>query len=519
VYVALRTQDRVAGESEPALQPPPRPSDTGPVKLQTRIDPDPAPPRRRPRRLTIEGVWAALPVLVPALVALMSTMNAIDLAYHIRAGELILTSHAIPRVDTFTFTVRGAPWLDQQWGAQLLMALAHRAGGWATLSVLRALLIGGSFGLIYRACRARGAAPAAASLLSLAGFVGSLQTLSMRPQLFAVPLFAATLLVLVERREHPRRLWWIPVMAVCWANLHGSFVMAPALVGLAFLEDLIRHDRVGAKQLLLVGLATMGATVITPFGWHVWSYAIEISTNPVIRKSITEWAPITLGTFAGVTFFVSAAAIATWLALRGEKTAWPDLMWLLVFFFLTLPALRGVIWWGLVAPVVVAGLLPLRWRARAAEAGTARGGSPVLNLTVVAVLLTASVMALPFWRDSGPTALLTEAPQGLVEAADAHLPPGTRLVVPQPWGSWFEYALPSMPVFVDARIELYPASVWQDFSTLHAAQDGWREVLDRWKVQAIVVDPRDWPLATLLPHDAGWRLVYRDADGELFVRS
>jgi hypothetical protein len=485
------------------------------VRLETRIETVRATSVRASSGLTIDGVWATLPVLVPILVTLVSTMNAIDLAYHIRAGELILTTHAIPHVDTFTFAMGGKPWLDQQWGAQLVLALGHRAGGWATLSLLRALVIGGSFGLIYRACRLRGAVPSAASLLTLAGFVGSLQTLSMRPQLFAVPLFAATLLLVVDRHAHPRRLWWIPAIALAWANLHGSFVLAPLLVGLVFIEDAVRRDVPAAKRLLLVGIATVAATTVTPFGWHVWTYAVDISTNPVIRKTITEWAPITLGTFAGVTFFVSAAATATWLAIRGRKTAWPDLMWLLVFFFMTLPALRGVIWWGLVTPVIVAGFVGPRWRLR----GARRAGSSVLNIAVVGVLLAASAMVLPYWRDHSATALLTEAPQGLVEAARTHLAPGTRLAVAQPWASWFEEALPTMPVFVDARIELYPASVWTDFAAIQSTQDGWQRLLDRWDVEALVVDPANSQLAKVLPGDPAWRLVYRDADGELWARA
>ena len=466
---------------------------------------------------SIDGVWASLPVLVPALVTLMSTMLTIDLAYHVRAGDLIIATHSIPRVDTFTFTMAGRPWLDQQWGAQLLMASVHRAGGWAGLSVLRAILIGASFGMIYRACRVRGAAPMAASLLALGGFVVSLQALAMRPQLFAVPLFAGTLLVLAERHAHPRRLWLIPLMAVAWANLHGSFVMVPALVGLACLEDLGRRDREGAKRLVVVGLCALGATLVNPFGFHVWTYALALSTNPVVRTSVSEWAPITLSSFAGATFFLTAAACAGWLALRGERTPWPDLVWLGAFFFLTLPAARGVIWWGLVAPVVMAGLLPSR--ARADRARPARSGSALMDLAVVGALVLAIVAAVVHVHDAPPVTLLGEAPQGLVTAVQAHVPAGDRLVVPEPWGSWFEYALPTTPVFVDPRIELFPTAIWEDYTTLRVARDGWQEVLDRWKVDAIVVDTRDWKLAGLLKADAGWRLAYTDAQGQLYVRS
>jgi hypothetical protein len=471
----------------------------------------------RVRAPSIDGVWALLPVLVPAIVTLMSTMVAIDLAYHVRAGDLIISTHSIPRADTFTFTMAGRPWLDQQWGAQLLMALVHRAGGWGAVALLRTALIGASFACVYRACRVRGAAPLAASLLAMVGFVVSLQTLAMRPQLFAVPLFAGTLLVLVQRRTHPRRLWLIPAMAVAWANLHGSFVMAPALVALACLQDVGSGERRRAGRLAIVGLCAVGATLINPFGFHVWTYALALSTNPVIRTSVSEWAPITLGSFAGAAFFISAAAIAGWLALRGTKTPWPDLVWLVAFFFLTLPAVRGVIWWGLAAPVVVAGLLPAG--AGADRGRRARAGSPLLNLAVVGTLALAAVVALVHVRDAPGDALLAQAPQGLSAAVAAQVAPGSRLVVPEPWGSWFEYSLPSIPEFVDPRIELFPTGIWQDYTKLLVAQDGWREVLDRWRVDAVVVDTREWSLGGLLEKDPAWRLAYTDADGQLFVRS
>ena len=73
---------------------------------------------------------------------------AVDLAYQVRAGDEILRSGLIPAVDTYTFTVAGTPWMDQQWLAQVLLALGFRAGGWELLVVLRAALVSASFGLL-----------------------------------------------------------------------------------------------------------------------------------------------------------------------------------------------------------------------------------------------------------------------------------------------------------------------------------------------------------------------------------
>lgn len=484
---------------------------------------DPSSEVRRPRWPTLDHVWAALPVAIPVVVSLATRMVAIDLAYHVRAGEQVLRG-TIPRADTWTFTVTGTPWLDQQWGAQAMLASAHRAGGFAAIGLLRAGLIGLTFALVYLACRAKGATPRTSSLLSLGGFVVCLQTLAMRPQLFAVPLFAASVWILAGRRAHPARLWALPVLAIIWANVHGSFVFAPLLVGLALVEDMIGREPRRKRLALIAGLTAI-ATLVNPFGVGVWVYVKDLSTNPMIRDSITEWAPMSISTFSGIAFFVTAAVIAGWLARRARPIPWGALLWLGTFFALALPARRGVIWWALVAPVAVAGLMhPSEDRLPSSEdrlpprAGRAPHGSRALNFGVLAALLGLVLVMLPWWRPHADGSLLAEAPVGLAKTTAA-LPAGSRVVVPQPWGSWFEFASPDTSVFVDPRIELYPADVWNDYLTVRNAGAGWQEILDRYDVEGVVADRGTWgPLIAELQDDAGWHLAYEDREGMVFVR-
>jgi len=99
------------------------------------------------------------------------------------------------------------------------------------------------------------------------------------------------------------------------------------------------------------------------------------------------------------------------------------------------------------------------------------------------------------------------------------LPPGARLFVSQPIASWFEFAWPSAPVFVDSRIELFPDGIWADYDAVMAGREGWQGILDRWRVDAVVLMPGDTALASALSRDPGWRLAYRDGEGSVYVRS
>jgi hypothetical protein len=470
----------------------------------TEVEPAAEAIHRRP----IDLAWASLVVLVPAVVALLSRMGTTDLTYHIRAGEGILATHALPRVDTYTFSVAGQPWLDQQWGAQIILAFAHRFGGFATLAFLQAGLIALAFWFIYLACRARGTSTRTASFLTVVGFLVASPTLAMRPQLVALPLFSVTLWALASRDLAPRRLYLIPALAAVCANVHGSFTIFPLVVGLTWLQDAIAH-RPGSRRLLWLTAITAAATLLNPFGVDAWRYAYDLSTNPIIRDTISEWAPVTVGDVSGLFMVGSALAVVAFLARRGRPVPWITLLWLLVFFMLAMAAQRAIVWWGMVTPVVLAELLP------AGEVRHQEGReSSTPAIAIIATMSIAVFVLLPWWR---PDDLLSQAPPGVTSYVEQHVPPGAKMFVHQPWGSWFEYITPDRPVFTDSRIEIIPKDIWEDYGQVGFAGADWREVLDRWQPDVIIA-AKDWDLIpNLEASDSGWVLVYQDDDGEIFV--
>jgi hypothetical protein len=462
-------------------------------------------------------LWAVLAVLLPVLAALIANLSSVDLTYHLRAGGEMLDGLGIPRSDTWTYTAFGEPWLDQQWGAQVILAAVYRVGSWTGLVLLRALLVGLLFGLVFLAAHLRGADTKRAAWLALAAFVVSAVALALRPQLFGMVLLALVLVLLALRRERPRVIWAIPFIVLVWANLHGSFFLGPLVVGLAWLEDLAdRAPR--ARQTLLVAIVSAVAACVTPFGPGVWIYAAGLSTNPMVTARISEWAPTTLRTVPGLLFFGSAVAVVVLLARRGVRTGWPTLAWLGAFFVVGAYAIRGVAWWPLGAVFAVA---PLVARPEPAERPLSAWGRR-LNAGIVAVLVLAGIALLPVWRptDPGlqaPSGVVGNAPPGITGALRDQAGPGDRIFNPQPWGSWFIFALPEQPVAIDSRIELFPTRVWEDYETVTSGGAGWQELLDAWDVQFVVVPARDEAYHDRLVAE-GWQVTFTDADGSLFAR-
>jgi hypothetical protein len=522
-------------------------------------------------------LWTFLGIFLPALAALLVPMPAVDLTYHLRAGAAILAGAGIPDVDAWTFTVAGAPWLDQQWGAQVILAAVFQTTGWTGLAILRAALVAMTFALLLDAVRAAwsiasvragGSAIASsartATLVVLAFFAVAAPALALRPQLFAIVLFGATLRILVDRSRHPRRLWLIPAMAALWANLHGSFPLVVVLVGLAWLDEvaLMRiptpagHPRLplprrllGSTGLALIAAFSALATLVNPFGIDAWRYIENLARDPAITSAVSEWRPPSPLDPAGAVLYLSLAILVGVLVFRfrtdqGRPSPrfFGPAVTVLVFGILGIVTGRGLAWWAIAAPVAlvqlqpglrladlqrVRGLPALRARtAREASASEARH-SP-LNAIVAGLLVGVTVVLLPMWRPPGPAGVpilvISFAPQGIAHKLETlvrsgQLPRGARVWAPQTWGSFLEWAAPEVRVAVDSRIELFPPPVLQDADEIATGAPGWLSMLEVRRVDALVLDAGSVRPAALteIGSSPDWQQVYADDDGSIWM--
>jgi hypothetical protein len=468
--------------------------------------------------LTFNRLWTWIAIALPALVALLVPLPAVDLAYQLRAGNEILASGALPTVDTWTFTVAGTPWVDQQWLAQVWLAAGHAAGGWELLAVLRAALVAAMTGVLIAVARERGASPRTSAILAMAAFALAAPALALRPQLFGVVLFAVLLWLVAARERHPRLYLIAPVVVAVWANVHGSFVIGPALLGYAWLRDVAagRPSRLSFAGLLAGTLATL----VNPFIAGAWAYAVGIGANPVIAGQVSEWQRTLPFAMPGLLFYPAVAATIVLGVVRRRSTAWPDWVLLTSVTLMGIWAVRGVAWWAPVMVLLVSSIL-----ARPREAVAVTVDSPLhradrpskLNTATAGVFGVLIVVALPWWRPADPLAgrvgLLTYAPSGLAAKLAELAPLGARVVVPQTWGSWFEWAVPDARYFIDSRFELFPSDVWADTRILAGGGLDAAEVLERREVELVVVRAMD-------PDPAGpWTVAWSDDDGRIFLRA
>lgn len=463
--------------------------------------------------LHLSTVWAVAAFALPLTIVLAGPMMSVDLAYVVRAGQIMSSGGGLLRTDPFLFTTLCDPWLNQQWGPELLLGGVFDGLGWLGLALLRAGVTAGVVAFVYAACRTEGAERRAAAWLTLLGAVLLLGGLQLRAQLFGLLLFAALLWIVARRHQHPNGIFLAVPLLLVWANTHGSFPFGVFVLLVAWLEDLVTA-RADARTLVAAVLG-LAATVVTPFGASVWSYVVELSTNPVIRDVVDEWQSPSISTAVGVVFFSSVVLAVVVLWRNRRSLPWPVLLELAVFLALAASSTRAIFWWGLLLPLTFA---RLPW-ARRVGVDPRNRANWVLACTFAAVPLFAVFRWLPYVHEDPPANLVSFAPAALTSELRSILKPGEPFKNPQAWGSWFELSLPGHPLFVDSRFELMPVASLQANHRIAQAESGWERDLDALPVRVLVVNrDREPLLVDALASSTVWREAYSDAEGLIFVR-
>jgi hypothetical protein len=98
-------------------------------------------------------------------------------------------------------------------------------------------------------------------------------------------------MVLLHRaRKNARMLYYLPLLFLIWANLHGTFVIGVGIMAvyLGYYFFLYPANR---RVYLVIGIITLVATFFNPFGLRVYYEVLKHMRSPYLQD-ITEWNPI-----------------------------------------------------------------------------------------------------------------------------------------------------------------------------------------------------------------------------------
>ena len=461
-------------------------------------------------------------------------MNDPDIWWHMRNAESLLQHHQFPRIDTYSFTVAGHPWINHEWLSEIPYYFAYKWFGLVGLKTTCFLLFDAiMLFLLYLCFQESRNFKASVTVCYFATF---LATVSFGPRtiLFGYLYLVLLLIVLHRFRTSGRApLWTVPILFLLWANTHGSwslgliifflFVAGGLVYGSWGRVEAVRWSPRQLRQLAMTGAASVAALFVNPFGWRLVYYPFDMAFKQNLNIAhVAEWVSVDFHEVRGKLVMLLILGLVAGVLFRNRRWNLSELLMLLFALYSGLTYIRFLVLLGIVAAPVLAKMLdffPLYHPA--AE-------TPKVNGAVIVALLGLMVYFYP--RESTVRASLQETyPSGVLAYLNAH-PPSGNVLNYYLWGGYLEWHEPSVKTFVDSRVDIFEyAGVFKDYLDLlgaDLAQHRPDAILDKYQIRYVLFPPADSknPLHTggnlvyTLQQDPHWKTIYKDNVSVLLER-
>ena len=252
--------------------------------------------------ISIEHLW-----VLAVIVGIFTFVNTHpirpqDFWWHMAIGRQVLQTGAIPKVDVYSLTQSGQPYLSYQmfWLAEIGMYLVYRIGGAILVVLSQTAIITMAYSLLlWLGWRLTNNLRAAAFGTLFAAALG-FDNWNVRPQTITYLLGVLILVGIYEFRRTKKKAWILlfPLAMLIWANSHGSFPIGLVLLGFWLVDEVITAIREGYSQpffqrfeqvippTLALVLSSL-ACLLNPRGLGLLSYLSNMAKNQVVQLYAT----------------------------------------------------------------------------------------------------------------------------------------------------------------------------------------------------------------------------------------
>lgn len=450
-----------------------------------------------------------------------------DYYWHVSYGEWMLDHGVLPTADFWSWTFDGHPYRLTQWLGELAMGLANRLGGEFGTQFLSTFLMVATIAFSYRAARCYLDNRLAA--LAVALFCDTLLNLPCRPHQFThLGLAVLTAIVAISMTGGKRRiLLWIPPVMALWVNLHGGYA-----VGLAYLwmmtvfagfDAYLSRNREEIRRLVypLAVAAMVGtlATLVNPYGFGAWSYAVEIANLKSSSAGIVdEWAPVNIKMNVGIHYFFVTTAIFAAMATSAMRPRPRSLLSLLALTLAGWSSMRvSIMMLVLMVPLLAEAFRGTTLYRLAFEGDARRFDRNISGFIVVPFfILVLGASALLIKNDNTVSKIMAEKfPVEEVAFMKANRIQGRLLNDPVTGGYLIRHL--RQKVSIDTRLDLYGDQALFDYLSARGGDMTWRDYIKRMDPDVVLLE-NTAGLRQLLMASNLYRLVFEGERHSVLVR-
>jgi hypothetical protein len=444
-----------------------------------------------------------------------------DVWWHIKTGELILSTHRWATTDPYSYTSAGAPWMSCEWLGDVFLASIHQLGGLRGLEVLLIVLGSAVVLTLYWLATLRSGNCKAAFFVSALLLPLAHVNFNLRPQMLGYLFLILTLIVLERFRQGKQgAIWMLPLLFLVWVNTHGSWILGLLTVGVYIASGWVdlqigslearRWTRSERLRLETVGVLSLATIAITPYGARLAAYPFMVASSlPISVANIKEWRVMPFDLVIGKIFL--GLLLGFFLAQVAIRFSW-HMAELLLFLFATAMAcvharflLLFVPFFAPLAATVVAWWTPAYNKAK---------DPYLINFALIAAIIIGVVHNFPTKREMD-NKIAGQFPVHALEYMREHEVPGPLFNDYRFGGYMIESGYKT---FIDGRSELFEhTGVLADYVHIVQLRPGALHVLSAYGIRSCLISPGE-PLLTVLAYLPDWKKVYSDNVSVLYVK-
>ena len=445
-----------------------------------------------------------------------------DPFWHIKVGSVMLENQNLIDSDVFSHTAFGSPWTAHEWLSEIIMASVYRLAGLEGMLCFFLLIASLSFWLLFKITEKYSNQWVAFGCVSLS-LVFSPSHLLARPHLFTWLFMLITLSILTTGGK---RLYWLPIVIMLWANLHGGFILGLVLqaifiIGSALESQLSLKKSVSEilqqqKAAAIVLLASLFAVGMNPFGYELLIFPFQVSKG-VFSTMIGEWQSPDMQDWWYFRVFLIALVLL--ISFAKSRVTWTERLLIVFFLNAALTHKRHISLMLMALTPCIARMVEIQlenWSHRFIKIEgkkqlqlSERTGPLATVMIALALIICGSIdqRTLNFLTPKNIIGVEREHLDPLVGYLDGNLPDG-RMFNEYVLGGYLLYALSPPPkVFIDGRADMYGEEIMKDYNSIVSSGADREKTLEKYNIEWVVFK-KDSDLISALKKTGSWQSIY-----------
>lgn len=435
----------------------------------------------------------------------------IDYFWHFKAGEYMVRHSTILTHDVFSWSLFSYPWISHEWLFEIILYSLYLVFGKYHLFIYVFFITLGLLFFLFLSQKKEYLKKLPFALLWTVFFALVFTGLSGRPQLFSFLLLAVSVYLIFYYFYHPnsKRIYFLPIISLIWANIHGGSSNLPYLLCILalfcglfqFSFSKIEAERISKKQIftyLLVAFLCIIAVVINPHGIQMLFYPYQNMADSLMLSTIAEWQPSNLNSISHYVYFVFAFITLLVMIVSKKKIRLIDAIFYLFFLYLGLKSIRFWFFSYIVWTMFIFYYVPRR-KLDSYSCFLLLSFSCLLLIIFASSFSYSKVLSTKSLSDDAISMLKEEKPKRLFNYYD--------------YGAYLIYQ--DIPVFIDGRADLYSKYTYQDYQDISRLSYRFPELIDKYQFDYFIV-PRKSGIASFLLIDDQYKLIYKDKECFIF---